>query len=383
MMNTNEDYIQEYITSRGLKNKTETSLRYTLNHYSQYQKMTLHDLIMEADMEEEKGIRWKRRKLKQRLTNYMNYCRDTMALSSAKTYVGKVKGFYNHHEIEIGKLPSWNTKNANISEPIKPDDLPTKEIIIAAIDKSNPLMKAIILSLVSTGLSRVDLLSLTIGDFLTATHGYHHKNTIQEALPVLLERDDVIPCFEMRRTKNNKYFFTFMTPETVTEICNYLIIRDKRNHKYHRPQLQPMDKLFKISDTTYGDKFVELNNALGLGKKGTYNRLRGHMLRKFHATQLEKHGMSREHIRTLQGKSNSRVDEVYFYADTGTLRQEYIKAMAGVLIFTEVKEINAYSEEYQLLLEENTNLKNDLQDILGRIEKLEKSKPSWDDFVKK
>lgn len=382
-MKTNEYYIKEYIQSRGLSKKSETSLRYMLNHYSNYNQLPLDELILEADTEEENGIRWKRRTLKTRLINYMNYCKETMTMNSAKSYVGKVKAFYTHNEIEIGHLPPWNNKNAHFNNPIKPDDLPTKEIIMQALELSNPLMKAIILSLISTGMAKIDLLGLTIQDFLTSTYETHHKSTIQEAIPIILKDDSIIPCFEKRRHKNNKYYVTFMTPEATHEICNYLLIRDKRNHKYHRPLIQPEDPLFKISQTTYGDKFVEINNTLKLGTKGTYNRFRGHMLRKYHATQLEKHGMNREHIRTLQGKSNSKVDEAYFYMDKKTLLEEYKKHMQGLLIYTEIKEINTESKEYQELLKQNKEYKENLDSIYNRLEELEQNRLTWEEYINK
>ena len=62
----------------------------------------------------------------------------------------RVKSFYNHHEITIGKLPSINTKNAIVSKPIKYTDLPTHEIIKQA-EMASPVMKAIILFMSSTG----------------------------------------------------------------------------------------------------------------------------------------------------------------------------------------------------------------------------------------
>lgn len=371
MMN-NEYYITEYVESRGLKPITHRSLRYVLNHYSNYQEKTLHELIMEADKEEDEGIRWKRRTLKKRLTSYMNYCKDNMELGAAKSFVNKVKGFYTHHEIEIGKLPKWNTKNANIHPPIKPDDLPTKDIIRQAVELSAPLMRAILLTIVSTGMSRADILSLSVKDFLTSTYEHHQKNTIQEALPILSKKDDIIVTLERQRSKNNKYYITFLTAEAVSEICNYLLIRDKRNHKYHRPLIGPDDKLFKISNTVYGDKFVEINNTLKLGKKGPYNRFRSHMLRKYHATELEKHGMSREHVRTLQGKSNSKVDEAYFYIDAETLKKEYINAMDGLLILSEVKTITTHSEEYKELKRQKEELEKENKNIHMRMDNIEK-----------
>ena len=104
----NEEYIQEYTTTRGLSKNTYNLIKLVMNHYSQFQKLTLHELIIEADDEEEQGIRWKRRTLKRRLINYINYLHQSMTLNSAKTYLKIVKSFYHHHEIEIHSLPKLN-----------------------------------------------------------------------------------------------------------------------------------------------------------------------------------------------------------------------------------------------------------------------------------
>jgi hypothetical protein len=193
---------------------------------------------------------------------------------------------------------------------------------------------------------------------------------------MLKDGTDIIGTWRLRRLKTNKYFITFTSPEATLETCKYLQIRDKRNHKYHRPLLTRDDRLFKIHPATYIDKFGEINKALDRDKAGTYNQIRGHMLRKFNATQLEKHGMSRAMVNVLQGKSNNAVDDVYFIEDENTLRNEYLRAMDGVLIYTDVKEITMYSPEYQKLEKENKKLKSrdeQLDDIVRRLKILEAS----------
>ena len=121
--------------------------------------------------------------------------------------------------------------------------------------------------------------------------------------------------------------------------------------------------MFKISDSYYQDKFVELNKTLGLGRKGSFNQLRGHMLRKFHASKLEKGGMSRYFVNVLQGKGNNSVDDVYFFADEDLLRQEYMSAMHELLIFSNVSVVGVESNEYKGLLLENELLKKELLEV--------------------
>ena len=372
-MITNEEYIQEYITTRGLTKSTYQTTKHIMNHYSNFQGCSLHELIIEADTEEEEGIRWKRRKLKTRLINYMNFVRENMTLNSAKTYLKIVKAFYNHHEIEIHKLPKLNEKNSIVNEPISYSDLPDKEIIKKAVELSEPLMKALILFLCSTGISKVDALNLTIQQFIDSTSQYHHTKDIYQALAKLWDiskEKDIIPIFKARRQKTNKYFITFCTHEATMEILNYLAIRSKKM------DLHSYDKLFKIESHYYTIKFEEINDMLKLGKVGgSYNRFRGHMLRKFHSSELSKDGMDRYLINVLQGKSNGSVDDVYFFEDENRLKEEYIKHMHSLLIFSEVREVTVHSEEFLELKKENDELKKQMvkiqqmQDELNNIKK--------------
>jgi predicted nuclease with TOPRIM domain len=95
--------------------------------------------------------------------------------------------------------------------------------------------------------------------------------------------------------------------------------------------------------------------------------------------------MSRHLVNVLQGKSNNAVDDVYFIEDEDTLRNEYLKALEGVLIYTDVKEVTRYSPEYQKLKAENEEYKNQLDKVSSfeeRLKALEENRPSWNEFVK-
>lgn len=367
----NETYIKEYIESRGLSENSYKALKVALKHYSNYQGLTLHELIHEADKEEEDGIRWKRRTLKKRLINYTNHLRKTLTINSAKTYLKIVKSFYNHNEIEIHKLPPINEKNSITVEPIQYKDLPTRKIIKKALGISNPLMKALILFLSSSGMSKVDALQLTINDFIKSTTQYHHSTDLHETITTLqqlADKVDIIPSWHCRRQKTSKYFITFCSHEATIEILNYL---QERSQKY---ELKETDKLFKIDVHYYNRKFKEINDALNLGKVGSYNRFRGHMLRKFHASNLAKAGMDRYLINVLQGKSNGKVDDVYFFEDENQLREEYIKHMHSLLIFSEVREVTVHSEEFLELQKENSKLKEQLTEIEQMQKEIDKIK---------
>ena len=355
-----EYYIQEYRTSRGVSKNTARNLRIVLKHYTTFQQATVQELLDEADQEEEDRIRWKKRTLKRRLINYQNYLRETMNINSAKFYIKTLKSFYRHHEIEIHNLPPINLKNSILTEPITYKDLPDTQIIKEAVEISNPLMKGIILLMSSSGMSKVDILQLTIQNFIDSISSYiQSKSDLIETLHYLqqVENIDIIPTWKLRRRKTSKYFVTFSSHESTMEIVNYLLVRSSKEN------LSADEKLFKINKDYFTIKFEEINDALHLGKIGCYNRFRSHMLRKFQASNLAKDGMDRYLINVLQGKSNGQVDDVYFFEDENRLREEYLQHMHCLLIFTEVKEVTVHSPEFLELKKENTELKKHIEDV--------------------
>lgn len=366
MTQTNEEMILEYITNRNLKQSSHYQLKTILNDYSKFNNLLLYELILEAEKDEDNKIRWKHRQLKHRLTSYMQYINKRMQLSSAKMYMNKIKSFYYFHEIEIHQLPKFNPKNSNLADPVTYQDLPNRTIIKSATEISEPLIRCIILHICSSGMSRVDTLHLTIQDFINAVKEYTTADNITNIL-IELQGQDVIPTWTNRRTKTNKYYITFTTPEATSELINYLQIRNQWQ------PLKPTDKLFKITPDWLTRKFQKINNNLGLGKVGNYNRFRTHNLRKFHASNLKKCGMSEFDINVLQGKSNGAVNDVYFFEDATALKEKYVQAIEGVLIFTDVNNLNIYSKEFQQLqkqnelllskLDEFNKLKNDIEDI--------------------
>ena len=190
----------------------------------------------------------------------------------------------------------------------------------------------------SSGSARTEMLNLTVQDLIESTRLYHNTNDIYEVLNILKDHDDVVPTFKIKRQKTDKWYYTFCSPEAVTAIVNYLLSIKKPIHNE--------DQLFQYHEVTVCYKFQEINDELGLGKKGTYNRFRSHMLRKFHASNLKNHGMSKEDINEMQGKGQNLVDEAYFFDDPNILREKYIEHMDAVTINLDVNNIDIKSQEY-------------------------------------
>lgn len=367
MIMNNKTIIDEFVKARRLKKGTAEQYQIALNFYSKFQEKPLSELITEADKEEEQGIRWKNRKLKQRLLTYRNYLYETYVKSTAELKFALIKTFYKHYEIEIHDLPDVNKKNIRLSEPLKFKDLPDKELIKKALKIANPLMRAVILFMSSSGCARAETLSLTIKDYLDATKEYHHSDNISQAVKIMHYKEDIIPTFYLKRIKTNKYYFTFCSPEANKEIINYLLLREDLDN-------EKLDELplFKCNVAYFERHFAKINHTLGLGKIGAHNRFKCHILRKFHATNLYNDKMSLDEIDALQGRGKDLTRASYFTEDPQKLKEKYIEHLNAITIYLDVDTLKIKSPEYLELESKNIELKEQNKRTNERLDNLEK-----------
>lgn len=326
-MNKNDEkLLNEFIKTRNLSNRTKHGYKDALNKYVNFQKTSFVNLLDEADLEEEKGVRWKNRKLKQRLINFRTFLQENFMTSTAKVYFQRILTLYKHFEIEIHHLPTISIKSCNQPKPITFEDLPTKEIIKSAVEIANPVMKAVILFMSSSGCARRETLNLTIQDFIDATCEFHKKEDVKEALLILKDLNNVVPTFKIKRQKTNNFYFTFCSPEASKEIVIYLLTYRKLNSE---------EKLFKINLDYLNTNFNKINNELNLGKVGKYNKFRSHMLRKFHASSLYNGSecLTLDEIDALQGRKKDSTHSSYFMENPIILREKYIDSLNLLKIF--------------------------------------------------
>ena len=378
-MKTDQELLDYFSKTRNLQPNTTKSYRIYIKQYTEFQGKTMIELLKEAEDEEEAGVRWKHRTLKKRLIEYRAYLYDKYAYSSAKSRFGKILAFYKHFEIEIHPLPKIATINVEKTH-MGFKDLPDREIIRKALKISDTVTRAIILFMSSSGSARAETRNLTIQDFIEATNNkyvsYHHSNDIYEVIKELKDHDDIVPVFHLKRQKTNKAYYTFCTPEATSEIITYLASRPKK--------LKPDDPLFDVGYTKFNECFQHTNDKLGLGRLANGRRkFTSHMLRKFHSTTLWNEKVPLEVIDALQGRGKDQTHSSYFYENPLKLREIYIENMQHLAINWDITNINVKSKEYIELERENTSLRNDLDNILYRIEKLEQNKPTWDEFIEK
>lgn len=211
-MKDDAELINYFSKTRKLQKSTYLSYKTYIKQYTEFNQKTMIELLQEAEDEEEQGIRWKHRTLRKRLIEFRAYLYDNYAYSTAKSRFSKLLAFYKHFEIEIHQLPKISTINADKTH-MGFKDLPDKDIIKKALKVANPVMRAIILFMSSSGSARAETRNLTIQDFIDATNNkyisYHQSDNIYEVINQLKNRDDIIPV-SFEKTKNQQILLYFL-----------------------------------------------------------------------------------------------------------------------------------------------------------------------------
>lgn len=367
----NMTILKQLFTERNSSPSTQTTYTRSCKYYEKLTGKQIKELLETADNEETNNIRWKNTQTREWIINYRKWLYEKYNVSTAQLYLTAILTIYRHFEITIPPLPYYSTKHSKKTPPINYNDLPDRALLSECLTVSSPLARAIILFMSSSGMSRIDVLQLTIHDYLEATREYHNnnqscKNRIKEMLDT-----DIVPCFHLNRQKTGLDYFTFCSHEACKSINSYLLTRTEI--------LTHESPLFKINPRYINMIFERLNGYFQLGKVGNYNRLRPHMLRKYHASQLAESGMSTEHINLLQGRKISGVaHEHYIRINPETLKQEYIKALPHLVI----EDVNKYKTEAQILKEENKNYKDNLTDLWSELNSIKNRQMVWEQLKK-
>lgn len=383
--------IDQFCNEKQLSENTIRFYQSAANIYEKITGKTLDELIEEADKEEEDGVRWKNRKIKTHLIDFRKYLYENKSEGTAKRYLAGVKTIYTHFEIELHDLPSFNSKQIDKTYKMGYEDLLTKEELIDAYYEANNLFKCLITFGISSGLSKIDMLNLTVSDWITACERYI-TNTNTDLLDQLMElknQSDMIPCFKGNRQKTDSVFITFCSPEAAEHITQYLIGRDARiretyllsEDKSGLPMhLEYEDNIFDVTPEHVSYTFSKINNKLNLGKVGKFSKFRCHMLRKFHASTLLNTDIltwTVEEIDTLQGRSMDMTHQAYFKNSREKLFNKYVECVDELMLFKSIHTI--HEEEFEKVKSENNFYK---KEIVKNEQKLEEQQQRINEIIR-
>ena len=381
--------IEQFFNDRGSSASTRRHYLSSVKLYEELNNMTLDSLIEEADLEEEEQVRWKNRKIKERLMNFRNYLYGNYVESSVKIYLNDIKAIYRHFEIELQPLPRFDSKQVKKSYQMSYKDLLTKQELVDSYYEANNIVKCVIELGISSGLSRSDMLKLVVNDFIKGCAEYlpvRSRKTI-DILHDLKHIKNVIPVFYGERQKTKKSFITFCSPECTEHLVQYLIGRDtqirieyqmlndmyesetnptKKQKLFDQLQRQPKKlelnhKLLDISEGHLSASFRKISNKLKFDKVGNTVKLRCHMLRKYHASILlnADKGFSIEEIDSMQGRSMDKTHRAYFFNQEEQLKKKYMLCVDELMLFSSMEEIS--KSDYEKVKKENKLYRKELE----------------------
>ena len=344
--------LQEIRQSKNLTLSSIKNYECAMRQYTTYNQMSMTELIQEAEKEEEDGVRWKHRTIRRRLIGFRAHLLQKYEYkATTKTYLARILTIYRYYEIELQALPSVSTRNKPNTQ-IRYEDLPTRDIIRRAVNNTDSQMRAIILFMASSGTARAETTNLRVQDFIQATKEYHNSKSINEVLEELDPNRDIVPCWKIHRQKTGKDYYTFSTPESTRALIDYLCGCER--------SLNDDSRLFGIGHLYLTQKFIHLNDKLGLGKVGHNRRFRPHMLRKFHASQLSQgeNALPVNLIDTLQGRGKTQVHRAYFLDNPADMKRKYALNMHRLFILEEKRDTtNEFAELQRRYDELQANVK--------------------------
>ena len=377
--------LEQFFLDKGHAKGTQGHYRACVNLYEKLNGLSLDELIIEAEKEEDEKIPWKRRTLKKRLMDFRNYIYSNLLEKTCKTYFGDIKTIYRHFEVEVHPLPSMNSKQINKSYEKDFEDLLTMDEIVAAYYAASQVFQDIIVLGVSTGLAKADMLKLTVDDWIEFNKDNTQSQTLEGKLIELVNSKDVFVCIKGERQKTKSKYTTFASPEASEHINQHLLNRyysipikykemeekieketnlqkkEKLIAKLEKmPQkLEGHHKLFEISNNHLDYQQREINKKLGLGKVGTYSKFRCHQLRSFHASTLLNLGFTESEVDALQGRKKDMTHRAYLIESKDKLFKKYYDHVDNLMLFKSIHSID--EEAYEKLENENKYFKNEIK----------------------
>ena len=385
-----DEDVQLWLSGAELRESTIPGYMVGLRYFCGYTGKTPRQLIEEA--EEELSMPMRRRKIKVYLGGFKDWMNEKslkekgkeMAPKTTHRYTAAVRSFYTFFEIDLPK----GGRKREAKSLVENNRRLTKDMVRQALKYCSIRDKAIVLSMLSSGLDDSGVRNLKIRDF---EDGY--------------DQETEITTLQIRRQKTDIDFLTFLSPEASRAIFDYLEWRNRKPNlkKYrgeHKKTVMDAHEKRRVREKSgylfinnfvprqYLDNLdeetrkIELNGLLstfryiahrsGLDidkETGQWQVFRGHNLRKLFYTQLRNEGIDTFTIEFWMGHKIPEERAAYFEAIPEKLRDIYIRYKHVLEIEPEtVKTLE--SEEYKEIRGELDFYKEALKKRNGEMAKL-------------
>jgi integrase len=350
-----EDIYQEWFTKKNLSKGTRRTYMVAIESYKKYTGKSLSELIDEAEEEEDKSLRMRKRKINKYIIGFKAHLEDSgLAPGSIKNKMSAVISLYQSFEIQT---PQINLPKGDICLEKNYNTPPTREEIQSMINVSDARDAAIIYTMALTGLASKEIRNITVRKYLESAEKAINRDL--DSIEDLFEYEDEILgevlTLDIVREKVHYRHQTFIPPETNRAIISYIKWRhNNRNAKRHITDLD--GKLFitksgmPMSRTGVGNSIRRRGKQAGFKSKGegAYRYWRPHSLRKYFISTIINNTGNHILADYLAGHKIDDVKRAYWHADPEALKDDYLKVLPYLSIDkAKVKDVS--SKEFKTL----------------------------------
>lgn len=266
------------------------------------------------------------------LSEYKNHLLTVQKPSTAKSNFHRLLNFYKFFKVDVSSIDA--KINAHVSTDVK--KAPEFKELKMIFDKANSRDKCIISCGVTSGMARLDITTLTFGEFI---EGLQELKDI-DGNPLINSAGDIdeICILDRNREKNSNQYHTFLAPETIRLIKKYVDERNNPNQDetdYLMRRIYSMtDKLFirsKFDEKTeiipFKDSIVKDKNGNVIAYNDSIRAMSPNSITKMYARLRNQH-----YIKTPKGKYaklRSHAMRHYFSNNYKTINPDYKEHWMG------------------------------------------------------
>ena len=353
--------IEDFLTGIEAKPKTREAYKLRLHLFFQTFGIDARQLIDQNNEDIRNAKLPTERRIFQYLNRYNSFLQGKNYSSNTLSgHKATVRSFLNFYDIQIPN--SFKKGKRTRSLPENSNRFLKREQVKKILEHTTRVRnKAIVMIMATSGMARAEILNLKVGMI-----SFDQNN---------------IGTIRLRREKVEHDYFTFISPETSEILKEYWSERE-RISKLNKEEwaFTTLDYDKQLSERAFHKMFQKINDKAGYehGSKQSLSEIRGHALRKFFSTTMQRSGMVRDDVDWLLGHIPNQMDIAYFGdAEIERLKKEYIKHLPAITFKEEIVIRSLSTEDAEKLAEQEKTIQDqgkELDDLKKAFELFLKNK---------
>lgn len=342
--------IEDFLTGIEAKPKTREAYKLRLHLFFQTLGIDARQLIDQNNEDIRNAKLPTERRIFQYLNRYNSFLQGKNYSSNTLSgHKATVRSFLNFYDIQIPN--SFKKGKRTRSLPENSNRFLKREQVKKILEHTTRVRnKAIVMIMATSGMARAEIRNLRV-----------RMISIDE---------NNIGTIRLRREKVDHDYFTFISPEAVEILKEYWSERERANGNLNNDDwaFTTLDFNKQLSERAFHKMFQKINEKAGYkpGSKQCLSEIRGHALRKFFSTTMQRNGMVKDDVDWLLGHVPNHMNLAYFGdAEIERLKKEYIKHLPSITFKDEIVIRSLSTEDAEKLAEQEIIIQNNAKELEG------------------